>query len=130
MKRAGLLLILSLSGCDDIPRARSESAIRGIAAEEAVKAAQRMDERVTQLEADNQRLQANVEILQRWVDGESKSLESLRKTFNRNVDAQNKAKVLRMTANGACGTERVDYPDGGWSTRNKECTLKDLLPPS
>jgi len=52
--------------------------------------------------------------------------ESLRQTFNGNVDIENRAKVKRMTAAGACGTEVVNFKDGGWTVRNKECTLKDL----
>lgn len=54
--------------------------------------------------------------------------DSLVKTFNGNVNMENKAKVARMTAAGGCGQERINYPDGGWAFRNKECTIKDLRP--
>lgn len=80
---------------------------------------QRLTIRVTQLEQEV-----------KFTEGDLKSVvnahESLRKTFNSNVDIENRAKVARMTAQGACGTETVRYDDGGWSVRNKECTLKDL----
>ncbi|MEW9855903.1 hypothetical protein [Novosphingobium sp. M1R2S20] len=126
MRWYAIVAVFAVAGCDDIPRARSENAIRGIAAEEAVKSVQRMDVRLARLEEENRKLKGDMDLLRDWLKAESDALESLRKTFNHNVNLENSAKVARMTAQGACGTERVEYPDGGWAIRNKECTQKDL----
>ena len=52
--------------------------------------------------------------------------ESLRKVVNKNADIENQQAIRDMTDRGACGRENVYYPDGGWSVRNKPCTMKDL----
>lgn len=52
--------------------------------------------------------------------------ESLRKTFNGNVDMDNKAKAAALTAAGGCGQERYFDDNGYPRLRNKPCTVKDL----
>lgn len=65
-----------------------------------------------------------------FAEGDIKSAfeaqDRLRKVVNTNADIENRQAVREMTARGACGTETIQYPNGGWSVRNKECTLKDL----
>lgn len=51
---------------------------------------------------------------------------SLQDTVNNNANAANSNALGDMTARGACGRERVDYPDGSWTFRNKKCSKADL----
>lgn len=78
-------------------------------------------------------LTGRVNELERQIDGlkevvaqNAAAHESLRKTFNGNVQKDNDEAVKDMTRRGVCGTERVNYNDGSYVMRNKECTLKDL----
>lgn len=43
-----------------------------------------------------------------------------------NAKVANDNAVRDMTRRGACGQETFYLDGGGWTTRNKECTLKDL----
>lgn len=126
MRIALLLVLTALTGCNEMPGQLSEERVTAIAAQQAVAANQTAEGRIDKLENENRELQHELSVLTKWVRAESESLDSLRRTFNQNVVIDNNAKVARMTAAGACGTERVTFPEGGWTVRNKECTLKDL----
>lgn len=130
MRRILIVALVGLSACNGASPAATEERARAIAVREVVDARVAIEDRLDKVEAENRQLSERLTLLHNWIKEDSQNLDSLRKTFNGNVDRTNKAKVARMTAEGACGTERVEYPDGGWITRNKECTLKDLLPPS
>lgn len=125
---AAIVGFLAVAGCDEIPRARSETEIREMARQVHAADIQRLDRQIMTLES---RL-AKEEAFSRSVQGLALAAydqqESLRKTFNHNVDLNNAAKVASMTARGACGQEWVRYPDGGQVWRNKVCTIKDLRP--
>lgn len=126
MRRVCFLVLIALGGCNDMPGQLSEERVTAIAAQQAVAANQAAEARIDKLENENRELQHELSLLTKWVRAESASLDSLRRTFNQNVVIDNKAKVARMTAAGACGVERVNYPEGGWAMRNRECTQKDL----
>lgn len=87
---------------------------------------QRMQLQVDDLSSRINEMQRKIDFAESDIESVSKAHESLRKTFNGNVDIDNRAKVARLTAAGACGTETVRFDNGGWAVRNKECTLKDL----
>lgn len=115
----GVLITLPLNGCDK-PDPNAAETMRQIG-------------RIDNLEMRVMELERKLDHAERDINGvreleleNARNHESLRKTFNRNVDVNNLAKVARMTADGACGRETVQYPNGGWTVRNRECTLKDL----
>lgn len=120
------LALLLLAGCDKIPTAKTDAQIRAIAAEEVKSANGVLEVRMIGLQQENERLQRDVKLLRDWLKEDTENLEHLRRTFNGNVQKDNEAAVARMTARGACGTEQVTFPGGGYTLRNKECTLKDL----
>lgn len=125
----GLILVtaaLVLSGCDDMPRARSKSDIREIVQAEAGTQIRALELRVQRLESDLESQKSISKIDREFSVSTYNELNSLRKTFNGNVDIENKNKARQMTARGGCGQEWVNYPDGGRAWRNKECTVKDL----
>lgn len=124
MKRAVLLAFL-LAGCDDLPRARSESEIRVIARDEADAAQQRV---IAQLEERIAELEKQVRDDRAFTVSTYNELVGLRGTFNRNVEISNREKVDAMTARGACGTRLVNLPNGGFYNERVKCTEKDLLP--
>jgi hypothetical protein len=59
----------------------------------------------------------------------SDDLDSLRNTFNGNVNQTNREKAARLTASGYCGEETYTDDYGVRRLRNKECTVDDLRPP-
>lgn len=93
---------------------------------ERIEAVARANNNLSDLKLRIVEMEREIEFAEGDIKSVSAAHESLRKTFNSNVDIENKAKVARMTARGACGTETVRFDDGGWAIRNKECTLKDL----
>jgi len=110
-----------LTGCD-YPRAWSKSDIQGMIVDAEQPVMRRnieQDAKIADLERKVNMLETKLDI----VDGER---ESLRKTVNNNADIANDNAIRAMTSRGACGTERVDYPDGSWSFRNRQCTKADL----
>lgn len=121
-----LLLAGALTGCNDPPQARTEADIRRIAAEENLADVQRLQSQVDALRAKSEDLEKQIAGVRNLAILTSEGHESLVKTFNGNVDRNNAAAVRDMTRRGACGTEAVNYPNGGVVYRNKDCTLKDL----
>lgn len=121
-----LACLLLLAGCGDIPKARTEEEIRQIAADEASASFAKLNDRIAALEDKLQEKDAEIAAVRGLAIANVNDHESLRKTFNNNVKIENEAAVRAMTARGACGTEVINYPNGGVVYRNKECTLKDL----
>lgn len=121
-----VVALLLLAGCGKVPTFSNDERIRIIAAEEIRAANGVLEVRLIAMQQDNDRLRREVDLLRDWLKEDSNNLESLRKTFNGNVQKENQATVARMTARGACGTEQINFANGGYTIRNKECTLKDL----
>lgn len=119
-------LVLSVPACNDVPRARSEAEIRRIAAADAAPELSRMTDRIDALERKLTETQHELSTVRRLALSTSDAHDSLVKTFNGNVKIENEAAARDMTRRGRCGTERVDYPNGGVAWRNRECTVKDL----
>lgn len=119
----GLLLV---AGCDDLPQARSESEIRQLAREEYAREEVRHEARISALEQRADALAKRIEITTDLSLATSDSLDSLRTTFNKNVEQDNQAAADRMTARAACGTRLVTMPTGGQYYENVKCTVKDL----
>lgn len=124
----GLILFAALTaaGCNDMPQARSEAEIRRIAAETSGPTINRLQSRIDELEQRVNRQAEEISTVRNVALSTADAHESLRKTFNGNVDIENNNKARQMTARGGCGQEWVTYPDGGRAWRNKECTVKDL----
>jgi len=71
-------------------------------------------------------LERKVAMLERELEIIDGARESLRETVNKNAAVANDNALQNMTKSGACGTERVDYPDGSWTFRNRKCTKADF----
>lgn len=120
------LLFLGLAACDDPPQARSEADVRRIALDAEANRFLQLELRLDSLEGQLKVQQAELDTTSKFVTDTFNAHESLRKVVNHNVDLDNQAAVRAMTARGACGTDLVHLPDGGWYNRPRECTLKDL----
>lgn len=118
--------LLALAGCDDIPQTRTESEIRRIAAEGSASELQRIEGRITAQDEEMRQLKADLNDVRGVSLNNADAHERLRKTFNGNVDMDNKAKAAAMTAAGSCGQEWVRLPDGATAWRNRVCTVKDM----
>lgn len=118
-----LAMALALSGCDRPSEAQQLTAIDAHTAKSGSDLALRQ---TADLTARVNELERQMESLKAVVAENVAAHESLRKTFNSNVQKDNNEAVRDMTRRGVCGTERVNYQDGGWAFRNRECTLKDL----
>ena len=119
-------LALLLAGCDDMPRARTESEIRDIARQMADEQTQALQARIGKLEERADKANADIQGVRLLGLEVAGNLDGLRNTFNGNVQRENEYLAKQMTARGGCGTEVVTYPGGGTAWRNKECTVKDL----
>ena len=117
--------LVFLSGCTQSqPRTLTEFDVRAQIATQT--ADLRMQ--IERLKADQASLNKELQDVRVLALGVNDAHESLRKTFNHNVNLENEAKVRAMTARGACGTEQIHYPNGGIVYQNRQCTLKDLRP--
>lgn len=56
----------------------------------------------------------------------SKAIDGVSAQVSNNAKVANDNALKDMTAAGACGKDRVDFPDGSWTVRNRQCTLKDM----
>ncbi|MCW2405067.1 hypothetical protein M2336_001696 [Sphingobium sp. B1D7B] len=128
MRYALLLLPILAAACDDIPRGRSESEIRAIASDEADDALSRAQTRIDALESRLDKLEGDQAQDRKFAVSVYGAHEALRKTFNKNVQADNEQLARNMTARGACGREWKQASNGQWFEANKTCTVKDLKP--
>ena len=124
----GIPAISTLSACGDFPRARTESEIRDMAEDEADAIASRKADssRVDELEERVEKLEERLRLTSASLDEARSNHESLRNTFNGNVDIENRSRAREMTRRGACGQEVEQVSGGGVIVRNKECTVNDL----
>lgn len=122
MRAAVAAVALFAAGCDDLPQARSESEIRQIAREEQA----RHDAEIAALEQRVDALAERLDSTSNLAISTAEAHESLRKTFNGNVDQENERRAAAMTARGACGTRLVNLPSGGWYNEPIKCTVNDL----
>jgi len=118
-----MLAVLSLPGCDQRRWSREE--ISEIA-RESTAYSDGNTALTMQHDADLKEMRVEIVSLQSQIDALRSSHESLRGTFNNNVDIENSNKARDATARGACGTELVNYPDGSSVWRNKKCEVSDL----
>ncbi len=120
-----LCACLIVAGCgDSAPKTWSRDEIADIAGDTYDDTAllaklQDMETRVAELERKAAFQEAYAEAI-------SKDLDSVSGQVSRNAKVANDNALRDMTNAGACGRERVDYPDGSWTLRNRECTLKDM----
>lgn len=126
-----LALTASLSACSEGQRAVSRDEATDIA-DDAVDASG-LEDRVSALEERLEKSEADVASLRKFALANYASTESLRGTFNHNVDLRNKEKVADMTRRGACGQRMFSPPrqnEDGTITlaENIPCTEADLLP--
>lgn len=89
----------------------------------------KVDQLVGDLETRIVALERQVEFAEGDIKNAFAAQDRLRTVVNKNADIENREAVQEMTARGACGTETIRYPNGGWTVRNKECTVKDLRSP-
>lgn len=122
MKRLIVIAALASTGCDD-------SFQKSGTKEEVA----RLSVQVTELEGEIRSMKQAEELQAKYIDALSASLEEARanhtrllNTFNGNVDQNNAAKLRDATNQGLCGRETVQFADGSWTYRNRECTWKLL----
>lgn len=117
MKRALIPIILaaSLAGCADRPQVWRESEIQAIAedaADDAAIAATDYEDRIAELESKVEALEKRIGTVSDLALSNYDAHESLRKTFNHNVDLDNKRRDAQRTARGECGYTKVAAGDG------------------
>lgn len=131
VRAAYLIPVLLLAGCDDLPRARSESEIREIARTVGRDDIAKLQMDITDLQTEIRRLKTENEIQDRWIDKAFKGAASLETQVNQNAAAANANAVKEMTRRGACGRKPVyTYNAQGEvmsiTSQNIPCTLADL----
>lgn len=122
MIRAAIpLVVLLLAGCSDRPRIWTESEIQDIAGDAAGDAAADAladsdhEARIEDLEAKVDALERRLGIVSDLAIATSDAHESLRGTFNSNVEianAKDNAERQRRTQRGECGYDRIPVGDG------------------
>lgn len=115
MKRLIVIALLASTGCDD-----------GFQKSGTKEEVARLSLQVTELEREIEELKDANKTQDKFAVDTWNALSSLRTTFNSNVDLENKKTLARATERGACGRETVQFADGSWTYRNRECTWKLL----
>lgn len=112
MKRAilSLIAIASLSACSDPPKVWTEAEIQDIAGDAAGDSDH--EDRIAELETRLDDLEAQIASLGVTVDANARAHESLRGTFNSNVDLVNRQRAAERTARGDCGYDQVPVAAG------------------
>lgn len=118
MRIFALALALIVGGCDT-PSKKADAA-RDIASDAQIRAMAAQDE-ISNLKLENKRLESELKTVRDLAILTSESLESLRKTFNGNVEINNENNRQARTDAGLCGRETVYLEGGGYTVRNKEC---------
>lgn len=111
-------MALALAGCDK-PANQSEiralqGGINDLTLEDT-----RLQARIVELERQREADDAMIKSLGKAVDGLSAQVNSNARVANENA-------VSDMTAAGLCGKETVYFEGGGYTIRNRKCTVKDL----
>lgn len=131
MKRIGILFLLALTGCDDIPGPKSKTEIRQIAKTVPRDDITALQIRLANLEHKLAKLEGDTTTAKITAQVTAEAHDSLVKTFNSNVQKDNDEAVRDMTQRGACGYRpRYTYNANGdlSSIVNEKipCTLADL----
>lgn len=131
MFRTAAIICLLLTGCDDFPRARSESEIREIARTVGRDDIARLQMKIVDLETEIRDLKADNEWQDKWISKTLDGAADLEKRVNKNASISNQNAVKEMTRRGACGRRpRYSYDaEGNLSsivTENTPCTINDL----
>lgn len=131
MVRTAVIICLLLTGCDDFPRARSESEIREISRTVGRDDIAQLQVKIIELESEIRDLKADNEWQDKWISKTLDGAADLEKRVNRNADISNQNAVKEMTRRGACGTRpKYNYrEDGAVSSMVIEkipCTIDDL----
>lgn len=85
-----------------------------------------LQDRVRRIEERDDQQDNAITAANNYTDAVANGGESLRKTFNRNVDQENRVKALRATTQGYCGQETYVDDYGVTRLRNRECKVSDL----
>lgn len=132
VRTAALIAVLMLSGCNDMPQARTENEIREIA-----KSTPRADIAVLQSDVADLRLEINqlkAENAKRAkaISDSFEYTESIAQQVSGNAQAANENALKDMTRRGACGYRTVRRKEGEpltnpiISAEPIPCTLQDL----
>lgn len=115
MKRLIVIALLASTGCNDsFQKSGTKEEVASLSLQ------------VTELEREIRDLKEANGRQDKFAVDTWNELSSLRKTFNENVNIDNKQALARATSNGLCGRETVQFADGSWTERNRECTWKLL----
>lgn len=122
-----------LSGCEDIPRARSERAIRDIAADVAAERDGPLIREIEDLELRLSTMESENLLLRKRVAGTADLADAVADQVAHNAKVNNDNALKEMTRRGACGTKTVHpEPVPGVITpvvrlENIPCTKADLI---
>lgn len=120
---SALAALISLTGCKQqvtqedaefIAERHSEIALNTARAE------------VAQLKTQLGQIELRLAYLESMDKINSKAIEGVSARVSHNATVANNNALKDMTADGVCGRERVDYPNGSWIIRNRKCTLDDM----
>ena len=126
MKGLAPILSVLVAGCSDAPQMMKPSEVEAIADDVSADNDAELATRIAELEQQVTDLQRQIGGVRDLSLSVAESHESLRGTFNNNVDLRNQEKVNEMTRRGACGTEMVRLDNGGFLNRPIPCTMEDL----
>lgn len=94
--------------------------------DERIYAVQRAETRNADLETRIMALEREVEATKTTVGIATKTVSSVADQVSKNARVANDNAIADMTAAGACGRETIYFENGGYTVRNKQCTVKDL----
>lgn len=121
----GFLWILAIGACiwawSNHEKLKDERDERIFAVQRAETRSEDLKTRIIALEHEITSTKETANIAVSAVDAVSDQVRNNAKVANENA-------VKDMTRNGACGRETIYLDNGGWTIRNKECTVKDLKP--
>lgn len=117
LRIAALIVVFPLVGCDKL-NSDSNNKERISVLEADV---QSLTSDVNALKGDVKSLQRTDELTYNALEAAHKSHESLRNTFNKNVEIDNKRQDALDTSLGRCGKEWVQS-DQGYVTVNRDCS--------
>ncbi len=124
MVRAACAVVIAftLASCDRLAPSAPDDAESTIRRAEIARLESKIDGLERQIESHDKQISTVRDL----AIGTSGDLDSLRKTFNGNVEKDNKQAVREMTRAGVCGQETYLDNYNVTRLRNKECTDKDL----
>lgn len=121
-----LLAFFGLVACGQPVKLYTEDEISDIASSEAAQQIEPLEARITALERAQKGLQDQIDTTRNLALALNKAHDGLVKTFNKNVEIDNRKTIAAMTARGDCGMEWRQSPSGQQFLANRACTEKDL----